>query len=613
MTKVQRGHDVTTRLLLTTAAGAIALGCGALPAAAQTQATPAAAAGQRTPGDVSAPAPELPSTPTDNAMSNLVRLLAERGVITKEAGAALIQQAQSEAAQAKVQQAASGAGGDLPAPAAGSIRVPYVPPAVRDQIKQELRTEVMAQAREEGWAAPEKAAAGWTRNLQIYGDARIRSRNVFFDETNSNQIFNFNAINANGPTDVLNTPALPYVNTRQDQYNNLQFRLRLGLDAQITPYLKAGVLLMTGDDNNPAASNFSLGAGFGKRQIWVQRAYIQAMPTSWSSATFGRFDNPFVSTPIVFDEDLQFDGVYGEVRLGDMIDPDIRLNLRGGAFPLDYGDADRISTQQNKQAFPQKYLFSGQIEAGADLGNGVSVTLAAAYHHYANLQGRLSDPCLIYAGATQCSTDDLRPFFLRQGNTLSPLRQIALDPNLPAGEIQPQPQFFGLTFNYHLLDFNALVNVPMGDHRRVQFGGDYVKNIGYKRSDACRYGLLGQPFNNGGNNGDGNVCSTTNPTSLQTGNTAWTVYGAVGAPAIRDWGDWNLQAGYRYIESDATLDAFTDDLFHNGGTNAKGYFLTASLGVTRNLSFATRWLSSNEIKGEHYGVDLLLVDLMAAF
>ena len=610
------GHDVTTRLLLTTAAGALALGCGALPAAAQTQATPAAPAGQHAPGDVSAPAPELPAAPTDNAMANLVRLLAERGVITKEAGAALISQANAEAAQARVQQAAAGAGGDLPPPAPGSIRVPYVPPAVRDQIKQELRAEVLAQAREQGWAAPEKAAAGWTRNLQIYGDARIRSRNVFLDETNSNQIFNFNAINAQGPTDVLNTPAIPYVNTREDQYNNLQFRLRLGIDAQITPYLKAGVLLMTGDDNNPAASNFSLGGGFGKRQIWVQRAYLQAMPTDWSALTFGRFDNPFVSTPIVFDDDLQFDGIAGEVRLGDMIDQDVTFNVRGGAFPLDYGDANRISTQPNKQRFPQKYLFSAQVEAGADFGGGASVTLAAAYHHYANLQGRLSEPCLIYAGATECSTDDLRPFFLRQGNTLSPLRQIALDPNFvatPGQPIQPQPQFFGLTYNYQLLDLNALVTVPVGEGMRAQFGGDWVKNLGFKRSDACRNGLLGQPFNNGGSDGDGNICSATNPTSFIGGDTAYTIYGTFGSRTIRDWGDFNLQAGYRYIESDATLDAFTDDLFHNGGTNAKGYYLTGTLGVTRGLTLAGRWLSSNEISGEHYGVDLLLVDLMASF
>ena len=289
------------------------------------------------------------------------------------------------------------------------------------------------------------------------------------------------------------------------------------------------------------------------------------------------------------------------------------LHLTGGAFPLDFGDSNYVSTSPDKTKFPRKYLFSGQVEAGADFGGGVTVRAAAAYHYFQNLQGELSDPCLIYAGATECSTDGRRPFFLRQGNTLSPLRQIAVDPNLPAGQIQPQPQFFGLTFNYQLLDLNAVATVPISEHAEAVLGGDYVRNLGFKRGDICRNGLLGQPFNNGGSDGDGNICSATNPTSFVGGDTAYTIYGQVGFPAPRRWGEWRVQAGYRYIESDATLDSFTDDNFHNGGTNAKGYYLGGTLGLYDGLTIGGRWLSANEISGEPYAVDILQIDLNAAF
>jgi hypothetical protein len=243
----------------------------------------------------------------------------------------------------------------------------------------------------------------------------------------------------------------------------------------------------------------------------------------------------------------------------------------------------------------------------------VTLRAAAAYHQFDNVQGELSDPCLIYAGAVECSTDGRRPFFLRQGNTLSPLRQIAVDPNLPAGDIQPQPQFFGLTYKYELLDLNAVASVPISEHVRAVLGGDYVKNLGFKRGDACRNGLLGQPFNNGGSDGDGNICSPTNPTSFVGGDTAYSIYGSLGYARPRRWGEWSVQAGYRYIESDATLDAFTDDLFHNGGTNAKGYYLSGTLGLYDGLSLGARWISANEISGEPYAVDLLQIDLIAAF
>ena len=596
-------------MLLATALGASAL--TAAPSLAQTQATPAAGAGQRAPGPVSAPAPELPTSPTDNAMVNLVRLLAERGVITKDAGAALIQQAQAEASTAKLQ--GQQASGDLPPPPAGTIRVPYVPSTVRDQIKQELREEVLAKAKEEGWAAPEQAASEWTRRINLSGDIRVRSQSIFFASTNSNQIFDFAAINNNGPTDVLNTPAIPYRNTRVDRTNDLRLRLRLGLDAKISDAVSAGIMLMTGDDPDPVASNVSLGAGFSKRNIYVQRAFVKVQPKEWGSIVLGRFDDPFLSTPILFDEDLEFDGVAADLELGKLIDPNLNLGIRGGAFPLDFGDLDYVATDPDKTKFPRKYLFSGQIEAGGDFGGGITVRAAAAYHYFQNLQGELSEPCLIYAGATECSTDGRRPFFLRQGNTLSPLRQIAVDPNLPAGQIQPQPQFFGLTFNYELLDLNAAVSVPVSENATATLGGNWIKNLGFRRGDVCRNGLLGQPFNNGGSDGDGNICSATNPTSFVGGDTAYTIYGQVGYARPRKWGEWNIIAGYRYIESDATLDAFTDDNFHNGGTNAKGYYIGGTLGLYDGLSIGGRWISANEISGEPYAVDLLQIDLTAAF
>lgn len=613
---------MTTRLLLTTAASAIALALGASPAAAQTQATPAVAAEQRTTGPVAAPAPELPAQPSDNAMSNLVRLLAERGVITKEAGAALIQQAQTEASQARIAQSQAQGTGDLPPPAPGTIRVPYVPATVRNQIKDELRAEVLQQAKSEGWAAPEQAASEWTRSLRIYGDVRVRSQSTFLPNTNSNQIFDFAEINANGPFDVLRTPAIPFLNTRIDRENDLRLRARLGIDARISPHVSAGLMIVTGDDAFPNAANTLLGQGFAKRQIWLQRGYLSVQPTDWLTFTGGRFDNPFWTTPIVFDEDVAFDGLFAQANVGQFIGDGIKLALRGGAFPLDFGDFDNLSTQQNKTEFPRKYMFSGQVEAGAALGGGVETRVAVAYHHFDNLRGELSEPCLLYLGQVQCSTDNLRPFFLRQGNSLSPLRQIAVDPSLPPNTIQAQPQFFGLTFNYRLLDLSASVSAPVGDKARAILAANFVKNLDFKRGDVCRNGVLGQPFNNGQEadyTGDGqpdsqgSVCATTNPSRFVGGDIAYTVYGTVGYAQPRRWGEWNVYGGYRYIESDASLDSFTDDNFHLGGTNAKGYYVGATMGVYEGLSLGGRWFSTSEVSGERYDVDILQIDLLASF
>ncbi|MDI4239613.1 putative porin, partial [Bradyrhizobium sp. Arg237L] len=65
--------------------------------------------------------------------------------------------------------------------------------------------------------------------------------------------------------------------------------------------------------------------------------------------------------------------------------------------------------------------------------------------------------------------------------------------------------------------------------------------------------------------------------------------------------------------SDATLDAFADSDFGLGGTNLKGYFLGANVGLSENVWASMRWLSANNIAGSPYAVDVLLVDLNAKF
>jgi hypothetical protein len=564
------------------------------------------------------------AAPSDSAMVNLVRLLVEQKVITRAAGDALMQQAEAEAQQARAAAAAPAAQANagLPPTAPGTIRVPYIPETVRAQIKDELRTEVLAQAKSEGWAAPDKGAPDWTRKITLYGDVRFRSQSDLYSKSNSNQIVDFARINNNGPTDVINDP-IPFLNSTKDRLNQLRLRARLGLKADISPHIQAGFVLATGDDAGPISTNVSLGGGLGKRDIWLQDAWFKVLPTEWSSVSFGRFENPFRSTELLFDPDLAFDGVAANVELGKMFgDRGIDFALRGGAFPLDFGDANFPSNDPDKRGVAQKYLLSAQAELGVNINDDIRLDVAAAYHDFVNVQGQLSEPCALYAGATECNTDGRRPFFLRKGNTLSPLRQIAVDPSLPAGSIQPQPQFFGLTFDYNVLNVNASVSYKFNDDISLVATGDYIRNLAFKRRDLCRNGIAGEPFNNGKEvdyNGDGtpdstgDICATTKPTRFVGGNQGYLGMLTIGHREVRRWGQWSAQVGYRYLQSDATLDSLTDSDFHLGGTNAKGYFVGGKMGLFDGMSVGARWLSANEITGEPFAIDVFQLDLQVAF
>ncbi|WP_456261939.1 putative porin, partial [Campylobacter jejuni] len=76
------------------------------------------------------------------------------------------------------------------------------PDVVRQQIKDELRQEVMAQASSEGWVTKEGAAPEWTRRITVFGDVRIRSQSDFYSKTNSTGILDLAAMNAAGPIDL---------------------------------------------------------------------------------------------------------------------------------------------------------------------------------------------------------------------------------------------------------------------------------------------------------------------------------------------------------------------------------------------------------------------------
>jgi hypothetical protein len=86
-----------------------------------------------------------------------------------------------------------------------------------------------------------------------------------------------------------------------------------------------------------------------------------------------------------------------------------------------------------------------------------------------------------------------------------------------------------------------------------------------------------------------------------------------GTPVVDRFGAWRAAVGYRWVQPDAVLDAWTDADFHEGGTNTEGYYFWGSFGITNNTWVRVRYMSGNEIVGPRYGLDILQVDLNARF
>ena len=56
-------------------------------------------------------------------------------------------------------------------------------------------------------------------------------------------------------------------------------------------------------------------------------------------------------------------------------------------------------------------------------------------------------------------------------------------------------------------------------------------------------------------------------------------------PALEKFGDWQAAVGYRYVESDAVVDGFTDSDFGGGGTNVQGFTIGGNVALSTLVRF----------------------------
>ncbi|MGC6372132.1 putative porin [Pseudomonas sp. K2I15] len=539
------------------------------------------------------------AAPSENATINLIRLLVQQGVLKQEQADGLIAQSEKEAQQARQASTATAVAAG-PAATPGDVRVQYVPAAVRDQIRDQVKAEVMATAKQENWAQP-NTFPEWVSRISFDGDIRLRDESRYFSGNNSNEIVDYAKVNQSGPYDVnksTNTQLPPLLNTREDRENLFRLRARLGMKAVISPEWTAGIRLGTGNDNNPVSTTQTLGGGFGKKDIWLDQGYLTWKTTDYMTLTAGRFANPFYSTDMMYSGDLNFDGV--AAIFNHKLNSDWGLFGTLGAFPVEYSPDTATTNGFDKDESENKWMFGGQIGADWKINRSNSLKGSMAYYHFGDIQGERSSPCSPWSGQPACDTDGTRLAFMQKGNSVFLLRDIAPNPATPG--LTPQPQFVGLASKFNVLDLNLAWDSDLPEDLKLRSQTNFIHNLAYDKGEMLKRSE-GQIVNN--INSDG---------QFESGGNALLVQFTLGsALEMRKKGDWNVLAGYKYIQPDALPDGFNDSSFHLGGTNAKGYFIGANYGLDKNIYASARWLSASEVYGAPFEVDVMQLELNTRF
>lgn len=507
----------------------------------------------------------------------LIRALVQEGVLTRERAAAMLPESERallDGVEPRVRTAvpaaeplpdarpAEGPGTDPAASTprrAQTVRVPYVPETVKAEIRDQIKQDVLAQAKAERWGEP-GALPAWLERFTFAGDFRLRYQGEYYDPANTDP-----------QTYYALTGALrdnvPIANT-QTNVDGFRFRFRYGFEARVTDKWSVIARLATGRtpvSANPRLGQYGLPEGF---QLVVDRAGVAWNPRNDVHVEAGRIGNPFFwPTDLVWYEDLNFEG--GALTFRPALSPTTKGFFTLGAFQ------NQLIDPNPRTPSPQdKYMLAAQGGADWKPERSVRLQVGAAYFHYVNLEGRRNTL------AQPNGSDWTVPPFRQKGNTV-------FDINFGTG----QPSLLALASRFQIVNLSTQLDLGYFDPFHVRLAADYAKNIGFDQNEIrARTGL-----------------------QVDARTTAYQTMLTLGDEDVYGRHNKSFFLGYRYVEPDAVVDAFTQANVLLGGTNAKGYMIGFNYGLDTNVWMRWRWLSANAIDGPPLAIDVLQGDLMLRF
>lgn len=569
---------------LTAAVIALLLASPTLVAQTPEGPTPAPAAGTPTPSASSPAAQEQRNlNELRDTVINLLQGLVQKGVLTREQAEQMVKSAKDKAAaeatvaqQQKEQQEKADA---------GAVRVPYVPQIVKDEISKqvaeqvtpEVTKQVVAEAKSEAWGIP-GALPDWIKRVSISGDMRVRGEGDVFPRgnvVNTYPYLNWVAINNAGGFSQAGQAA--FLNTSVDHYYLLG-RLRLGFDAQLDSGWSVGSRLTTGTLTNPDSTNQVLGQYGGRYQTNIDLAYLKWVGGNPLSSRQlltlegGKMPNPFLSSELVWDTDVTFEGVAGSYRLGvggDAATPHY-LVATLGAFPV-----------QDVALYPalDKWMYAGQLAMDFHSQAGSRLQFGVAYYDFNHIVGRQNVFEPTETGGQPL--DFTAPPYLQKGNTVFDIRNTSVNTQ----------NLFALASEFHELDAMVQADYVFTPAYRLGFYFDFVKNLGYNEAAvSARFGA--------------DVPARVKGYQSEL---------SFGSNLMNHTGAWRAFTGYRYLQRDAVLDAFTDQDYHLGGTDAKGYYIGSDINFTQRTWIRVRYLAFDAIDGPPLAINTWQVDVNARF
>lgn len=234
---------------------------------------------------------------------------------------------------------------------------------VAADAKQDAAKEL---AKGESPTAPE-----WTQKIKIKGDVRFRTQSDWGKDLG-----------------------------RASSRTRQRIRARVGIEGKVNDQIYGGVRVASGDTNISNSTNQTLADDFSKKAIWFDQFYIlwtpKVLPAEYGDAKVwaGKFTNPFVTTELMWDQDINPEGLVAQYSSPIFFEDSYPTYFYGNGGYL------WMDESSGWEADPLCWVWQGGFNTLVNEEWGTTFDTSVAYYDFANLEGKAIDFRNLNAGNT---------------------------------------------------------------------------------------------------------------------------------------------------------------------------------------------------------------------
>jgi len=411
-----------------------------------------------------------------------------------------------------------------------------------DRQKAEIKQVAVEAAKEEAKTTKVKLPK-WVERIKLSGDLRLRHDTQW------------------------RTEKKPGKDEEKYHRNRERFRLRLGMRAKTTETTEVGVRLASGSGYQNTTNQSFDEHGRGK-EIFIDKAYASWQPADFLEITGGKHKNPLFTAPLVWDPDVNPEGVSESLKFDITDNVGIFANL-GQWF---------IEELNVKDTNSDPTLLAYQLGSVIKVADNIKFEFAATYYDFLNMDtveyGDLTDTAS-FIGYNHKHSQQM--IFDSDEKLLNEFGCWELGAKLKIKDVLPVPiSLFGSYVKNQEADIDELMEkgVDPGD-------SDPAKLEKYSGDDRDSGWLVG----------------------LSVGNK-------------KKKGNWYAKYHYQELEDYAFPAVFVDSDFHGGGSNNKGHYVQGRYFIRDNIQArATGFFTKreDESKDGKKDEDRIQLDIVIAF